>query len=143
MIIAWWSAGVTSAVATKLAIDEYGKDNVLPIYFEIDSAHPDNVRFKTKCEEWYGRPIEVSRSPKHRDQFDVIINGREFTPVESGTTTEAWDGFDDQNKWLAQPIVRGGLIERMERVSFGGTGQTLTVDNDNDGILDGICILSG
>jgi hypothetical protein len=76
MIIAWWSAGVTSAVATKLAIDEYGKDNVLPIYFEIDSAHPDNVRFKTECEEWYGRPIEVSRSPKHRDQFDVIINDR-------------------------------------------------------------------
>ena len=44
MIIAWWSAGVTSAVATKLAIDEYGVDNVLPIYFAIDSAHQDNVR---------------------------------------------------------------------------------------------------
>ena len=41
MIIAWWSAGVTSAVATKLAIDEYGKDNVLPIYFQIDSSHED------------------------------------------------------------------------------------------------------
>ena len=36
MIIAWWSAGVTSAVATKLAMDKYGKDNVQHIYFNID-----------------------------------------------------------------------------------------------------------
>ena len=34
-VIAWWSAGVTSAVATKLAIDEYGIDNVEPIYLSI------------------------------------------------------------------------------------------------------------
>ena len=34
MIIAWWSAGVTSAVATKLAINEFGLDKVMPIYFK-------------------------------------------------------------------------------------------------------------
>lgn len=72
MIIAWWSAGVTSAVATKLAIDEFGKDNVLPVYFQIDSAHKDNKRFKKQCEQWYGREIEVYRSEKFKDQFDVI-----------------------------------------------------------------------
>jgi hypothetical protein len=49
MIIAWWSAGVTSAVATKLAIDEYGAENVVPIYFAIASAHTDNARFKAEC----------------------------------------------------------------------------------------------
>jgi len=76
MIIAWWSAGVTSAVATKLAIDEYGKDKVIPIYFEIDSAHPDNVRFKKECEDWYGIPIQTSRAPKHKDQFEVIIKDK-------------------------------------------------------------------
>ena len=77
MIIAWWSAGVTSAVATKLAIDEYGVDNVLPIYFAIDSAHQDNVRFKKECEEWYGREIITERSPeKYKDQFDVITKDK-------------------------------------------------------------------
>jgi hypothetical protein len=35
MIIAWWSAGVTSAVATKLAIEEYGPEYVVPIYFQM------------------------------------------------------------------------------------------------------------
>lgn len=75
-VIAWWSAGVTSAVACKLAIDAFGKENVLPIYFKIDSAHPDNVRFKKECEEWYGMEIQVERSDKYIDQFDVIKKTR-------------------------------------------------------------------
>ena len=76
MIIAWWSAGVTSAVATKLAINEFGLDNVMPIYFEIDSAHEDNDRFKSECEEWYGKKIEIYRAPNHKDQFDVILKDK-------------------------------------------------------------------
>jgi len=75
-VIAWWSAGVTSAVATKLAIDEYGIDNVEPIYFAIDSAHDDNKRFKEQCEDWYGKEIRVDRAPKHKDQFDVILKDK-------------------------------------------------------------------
>lgn len=76
-VIAWWSAGVTSAVATKLAIDEFGIDNVIPIYFAIDSAHPDNERFKIQCEDWYGREIITERAPeKYKDQFDVIVKDK-------------------------------------------------------------------
>lgn len=76
-VISWWSAGVTSAVATRLAIDEFGADNVIPIYFAIDSAHPDNDRFKKQCEEWYGREIIVERAPdKYKDQFDVITKDK-------------------------------------------------------------------
>jgi hypothetical protein len=71
-IIAWWSAGVTSAVACKLALDAYGKDNVEIIYFQIDSAHPDNARFKRECEDWYDKEIQTRRSEKYVDQFDVI-----------------------------------------------------------------------
>ena len=67
---------VTSAVATKLAIDKYGSDAVRPMYFQIDSAHPDNDRFKSQCEEWYGKEIEVHRSHKHNDQFEVIIKDK-------------------------------------------------------------------
>lgn len=76
MIISWWSAGVTSAVATKLAIDKYGKDRVLPIYFHINTAHPDNKRFIKECEEWYGREIMVTKSHKHGDQFEVITKDK-------------------------------------------------------------------
>ena len=75
-IIAWWSAGVTSAVACKLAIDAYGAENVLPIYFSIGTAHEDNARFQRECEEWYGTKIEVRSSPDYVDQFDVIKKTR-------------------------------------------------------------------
>ena len=75
-IISWWSAGVTSAVATKLAINEYGKENVTPIYFAIDSAHKENDRFKSQCEDWYDKEIEIHRAPNHKDQFDVILKDR-------------------------------------------------------------------
>lgn len=78
--IAWFSCGVTSAVACKLAIQKYGKLNVAIAYMVIDSAHEDNERFIEECEKWYGVPIERIRSNKYKDQFDVIektnyING--------------------------------------------------------------------
>lgn len=72
MIIGWWSAGVTSAVACKLAIEQYGTDNVRLVYIDIDSAHPDNKRFKNECENWYGKEIETYQSNKYSNQFDVI-----------------------------------------------------------------------
>lgn len=76
MIIAWWSAGVTSAVATKLAMDKYGKENVQPIYFHIDSAHDDNKRFIKECEEWYGKEITVTKAEKYNNQFEVILKDK-------------------------------------------------------------------
>jgi hypothetical protein len=70
MIIGWWSAGVTSAVAIKQAIDR--GDRVTPIYFETGSAHPDNLRFMKDCEQWYGRPILTFRQPKYSSVIDLL-----------------------------------------------------------------------
>ena len=67
---AWWSAGVTSAVACKMALEMY--PNVELYYIHIDSAHPDNERFKKECEEWYGKKIKTLKSSKFKDQFDCI-----------------------------------------------------------------------
>ena len=75
-IIGWFSCGITSAVACKLAVDKYGKDNVVLIYFEIDSAHKDNERFIADCEKWIGLKVERRRSSKYKDQFDVIEKTR-------------------------------------------------------------------
>ncbi len=44
--VSWFSAGVSSAVATKLAIDEI--DEI--IYIHIEDHHPDNMRFIGDCE---------------------------------------------------------------------------------------------
>lgn len=85
MIIGWFSCGVTSAVACKLAIEEYGKENVRLFYIEIDSAHEDNERFIADCEKWLGVKVERRRSNKYKDQFEVIektgyVNGVNGAP---------------------------------------------------------------
>ena len=68
---------------------------------------------------------------------DVTINGREFTP-------EAYDGYDDQNQWLAKiPLVdsspttlNSGTDIRPSYAS--GASAPWSVDNDNDGVADGV-----
>jgi len=69
-VLGWFSCGITSAVACKLAIEKYG--NVQIYYMEIDTAHPDNDRFISDCEKWFGQKINRIRSHKYKDQFDVI-----------------------------------------------------------------------
>lgn len=68
--VAWWSAGITSAVACKMALEMY--EDVELFYIHIDTAHPDNERFKTDCENWYGKEINTVRSDNFYDQFHVI-----------------------------------------------------------------------
>ncbi len=83
--IGWWSAGITSAVACKYALEMY--ENVKLYYIHIDSAHEDNVRFKRDCENWYGVEIEAIQSTKYKDQFDVIRGERAVnTPMGAPCT---------------------------------------------------------
>jgi 3'-phosphoadenosine 5'-phosphosulfate sulfotransferase (PAPS reductase)/FAD synthetase len=57
--IAWFSAGVSSAVATKLIVKQV--DQI--IYTHIDDQHPDTLRFVKECEEWFGKPVTIMQSP--------------------------------------------------------------------------------
>ena len=70
MIISWFSAGVTSAVATHLAIEKY--EDVKIIYFETGNHHADNERFIADCEKWYGQEIEIIQNPNHEDIYSVF-----------------------------------------------------------------------
>ena len=57
--VSWFSAGVSSAVATKLCIDEI--DRI--IYTHIDNQEADTMRFIRDCEAWFGKPVEILQSP--------------------------------------------------------------------------------
>jgi 3'-phosphoadenosine 5'-phosphosulfate sulfotransferase (PAPS reductase)/FAD synthetase len=61
VIVSWFSAGVSSAVATKLALKKYPDLTVL--YIDIDDQHPDSLRFVKDCEEWFGVPVTILKSP--------------------------------------------------------------------------------
>lgn len=58
-IISWFSAGVSSAVATKLIINEINE----VIYIHIDDHHSDTLRFVNDCEKWFGKTITRMQSP--------------------------------------------------------------------------------
>jgi hypothetical protein len=60
MIVSWFSAGVSSAVATKLALNKH-KD-VKIIYTHIEDQHEDTLRFVSDCEKWFERKIEIQQS---------------------------------------------------------------------------------
>lgn len=64
--LGWFSCGSTSAVACKLALDKYGKENVDLWYIETGASHPDNLRFIESCQNWYGKPIRIARSDKFK-----------------------------------------------------------------------------
>lgn len=75
MILGWFSAGVTSAVACKIAIEEFGRENVSLWYFETGAAHFDNARFIKECEDWYGgAPINKIKTEKYDSPLDVILS---------------------------------------------------------------------
>ena len=71
-IVVWFSAGVTSAVAARVAIDRYvGKVPVSVVYCDTGSEDEDNLRFLRDVEEWLGIDVEIIGSEKYRDTFDV------------------------------------------------------------------------
>ena len=45
-IIGWWSGGITSAVACKIAIDMYGVDNCRIIMIDTKNEHPAPIDLK-------------------------------------------------------------------------------------------------
>lgn len=57
-IICWWSGGVTSAVACKLALDLY-RDSCEFIMIDTGNEDPDTYRFKKDCERWYNAEIKT------------------------------------------------------------------------------------
>ncbi len=72
-IVCWWSGGITSAVACKIAIDFYGVDNCCVIMIDTQNEHEDTYRFKADCEKWYGSEIEIITGigEKYGNIFDV------------------------------------------------------------------------
>lgn len=71
MIISWFSGGITSAVATKIALQIY-KD-VHPIFIETGGHHPDMPRFIRDCEKWFGVPIMTLQDTRFKDHMDLMV----------------------------------------------------------------------
>lgn len=106
VIIAWFSCGATSAVATKLAIEWY--DNVEVFYIDTGGEHPDNKRFLEDCQEWFGREIHVRKSHVYATPMDVFSKTRYLNgPSGARCTLELkrkvrWEIEDELKSWKSQ-----------------------------------------
>lgn len=69
-VVCWFSCGAASAVATKLALAKYG-ERVVIAYTDPGSEHPDNERFLSDCEKWFGRDVVRLKSERYRDTWHV------------------------------------------------------------------------
>ena len=79
--LSWFSCGAASAVATKLTPD------AKPVYCETGAEHPDNERFLTDCEAWFGRKVTRLKSDKYADTWDVWTKRRYLAGVEGALCT--------------------------------------------------------
>lgn len=70
-IIAWWSGGITSAVACKLVQNWFGTDSVRFVMIDTRNEDDDTYRFKKDCEKWYGKEIEVISNPEYENIQEV------------------------------------------------------------------------
>lgn len=67
--VSWFSAGVSSAVATKMVADEL--DHI--IYIHIDDQHEDTMRFVKDCEQWFQKEITILQSDRFRTVQEVLL----------------------------------------------------------------------
>jgi hypothetical protein len=86
-IVCWFSAGITSTIATKATLDRYGADNVDIIFFETGSHHPDNDRFLRECEEKiFMKKIQIIQNPKYKNVDEVLAKGYINSPGGANCT---------------------------------------------------------
>ena len=81
-IIAQFSCGAASAVATKLAIAEH-KD-VLIVNAFVKQEHPDNRRFLADCDGWFGQPVTQLRDEKYGADIIEVFNRVRFMKGRKG-----------------------------------------------------------
>lgn len=70
-ILCWFSRGAASAVMTKLTLAAQRNHETIPVLCETGSEHPDNDRFASECESWFGVPIVRLRSTDYADTWEV------------------------------------------------------------------------
>ena len=106
-VVCWYSAGVTSTIATYLAIEKYGVENVEIVFFETGSHHPDNDRFIGECENLFGKKVRVMQNEKFSDIYDVfawkkLMNTPYGAPCTKYLKTRMRQEWEADNQFRAQ-----------------------------------------
>jgi 3'-phosphoadenosine 5'-phosphosulfate sulfotransferase (PAPS reductase)/FAD synthetase len=101
LTVSWFSAGVSSAVATWLMRDKI--DRI--IYTHIDDQHPDTLRFVKDCEQWFGKKVEILQSGYRNVEnairaADGYVNGPEGAPCTKLLKRRVRMEWECDNRWF-------------------------------------------
>jgi hypothetical protein len=118
-IVCQFSCGAASAVATKLALADYGSTHDVQIINAfLANEHEDNRRFLTDCEGWFGAPITVLCDTKYganiievfrRERFMMSRQGAPCTRILKRRLMDAW-------KRPGDVMVFGYTVEEADRL---------------------------
>lgn len=114
-VMAHFSCGVASAVATKLAIDQFPQLNIF--YCATNSEHPDNARFLSDCRNWFGRKINIVESRAYRNTWDVFEKTRFLSSPKGARCTSELKRIPAQEFWSIGTIeIFGYTADEQSRV---------------------------
>ncbi len=99
-VICWWSGGITSAVACKLAIDLFGVDRCKIIFIDTKNEDDDTYRFKTDCERLYDCKIET-----------LTAIGNKYDNIQ-----DVWNSFLSLN--VATGAICSSELKRQVRIDY-------------------------
>ena len=115
-VIARFSCGAASAVATKLAIKKYG-DAVEIYYNDPGAEHEDNARFMQSCEVWFQKKINVLHSEKFKDIWDVFEKRRFLSSPAGAPCTSELKRIPGEAVWnLGDVEIFGYTADEQHRV---------------------------
>lgn len=118
-IVCQFSCGAASAVATKLALAQYGATHdVQVINAFVKEEHPDNRRFLADCESWFGRSVTVLRDEKYNASTIEVFRRKQFIKSRYGAacTTALKRKLLDKWKQPGDVMVFGFTAEEVERL---------------------------
>src|SRR5574337_1718293 len=115
-IVCQFSCGAASAVATKLALAQYG-DRCEIINAYLRNEHPDNRRFLADCEQWFGRTVTVLRDKKFGADIVQVFRRKQFMKGMSGApcSRELKRKLLDAWKQPGDVMVFGYTVEEADR----------------------------
>lgn len=80
---------------------------------------------------WFSRLQSPADTPLPTPPCRIVVNPPAFRD-------EAYDAYDQANPWLTRIALEDGRVASVPRPAFAPPGAPATVDNDNDGVRDGI-----
>lgn len=93
--VSWFSAGVSSAVATWLEIDRVQRI----IYTHIADQHEDTLRFVRDCEQWWQRPVEIIQA--EQNTVEAACLSRQFVNGPGGASCTRMLKRELRKRWEA------------------------------------------